>query len=74
LPVLALTFLLTALVGGLALRYSRYGRSLYLIGSNPRAARISGLPIARITLVTYSLSGLLAGFGGIALLARSGVG
>jgi len=73
LPVLALAFLLTAVVGGLALRCSRYGRSLYLIGSNPRAARISGLPIARITLVTYSLSGLLAGFGGIALLARSGV-
>jgi len=73
LPVLALTFLLTAVVGGLALRYTRYGRSLYLIGSNPRAAWISGLPTARITLVTYSLSGVLAGFGGIALLARSGV-
>jgi ribose/xylose/arabinose/galactoside ABC-type transport system permease subunit len=72
-PVLALTFLLTAVVAGLALRHSRYGRSLYLIGSNPRAARITGLPITRITLVTYSLSGLLAGFGGIALLARSGV-
>ena len=72
-PVLALAFLLTALVAGLALRYSRYGRSLYLIGCNPRAARITGLPITRITLVTYSLSGLLAGFGGIALLARSGV-
>jgi len=72
-PVLALAFLLVALAGALALRYSRYGRSLYLIGSNPRAARITGLPITRITLVTYSLSGLLAGFGGIALLARSGV-
>jgi nicotinamidase-related amidase len=33
-------------------RYSRYGRSLYLIGSDPRSARITGLPIARITLVT----------------------
>jgi ribose transport system permease protein len=72
-PVLALTFLLTAVVGGLALRYSHYGRSLYLIGSNPRAARITGLPITKITLVTYSLSGLLSGLGGIALLARSGV-
>jgi ribose/xylose/arabinose/galactoside ABC-type transport system permease subunit len=72
-PVLALAFLLVALAGALALRHSRHGRSLYLIGSNPRAARITGLPITRITLVTYSLSGLLAGFGGIALLARSGV-
>jgi ribose transport system permease protein len=72
-PVLALAFLLTAVVGGLAMRYSRYGRSLYLIGSNPRAARVTGLPITKITLITYSLSGLLSGFGGVALLARSGV-
>jgi len=72
-PVLALAFLLVALAAALALRRSRWGRSLYLIGSNPRAARITGLPIARLTLLTYALSGLLAGLGGIALLARSGV-
>jgi len=73
LPVLAVAFLLVSIIGGLMLRHSRYGRTLYLIGSNPRAARITGLPIVTVTLVTYTLSGLLAAFGGVALLARSGV-
>jgi ribose/xylose/arabinose/galactoside ABC-type transport system permease subunit len=72
-PVLALAFLLAAVVAGQVLGRSRYGRSLYLAGSNPRAGHIIGLPIARLTLVTYCLSGALAAAGGIALLARSGV-
>jgi ribose transport system permease protein len=73
LPVLALTFLLVAIAGAVVLSRSSYGRAVYLIGSNPRAARIAGLPIRRITVLTYTLSGLLAAIGGIALLARSGV-
>ncbi len=73
LPVLAVTFLIIACLAALMLRHSRYGRMLYLIGSNPRAARITGLPIVTVTLAAYSLSGLLAACGGIALLARSGV-
>jgi ribose/xylose/arabinose/galactoside ABC-type transport system permease subunit len=73
LPVLALAFLALALVAEAALRTTRYGRSLYLVGSNRAAAAIAGLPIARLTVLTYALSGLFAGLGGIALLARSGV-
>jgi ribose/xylose/arabinose/galactoside ABC-type transport system permease subunit len=72
-PVLGLLFLSIATIGVLMLRFSRFGRSLYLIGSNPRAARISGLPIRTFTLLAYVLSGVLASCGGIALLARSGV-
>jgi ribose transport system permease protein len=72
-PVLALAFVTIAVAGGILLSRSGYGRHVYLIGSNPRAARITGLPIRRVTLVTYTLSGLLAAAGGIALLARSGV-
>jgi ribose transport system permease protein len=73
LPVLALLFLAIAVLGALTLHYSRFGRNLYLIGSNPRAARISGLSIRAVTLLAYALSGTLAACGGIALLARSGV-
>lgn len=73
LPVLALSFLLIALAGGLVLRFSRYGRMLYLVGSNARAARWSGLPVRGLTLATYTLSGVLSAAAGIALLARSGV-
>lgn len=72
-PVLALAFVLIACIGGVVLSRSGYGRAVYLIGSNPRAARITGLPIRQVTLLTYTLSGLLAAAGGVALLARSGV-
>ena len=70
-PVLALI-----VIAGLGIwlqRATRFGRSLYLIGSNPAAARLAGLPIARVTVAAYVLSGLAAALAGIALLARSGV-
>ena len=72
-PVLALLFLAAALIAALVQRTTRFGRSLYLVGSNPRAAHLAGVPAARLTVATYTLSGLLAALGGIALLARSGV-
>jgi ribose transport system permease protein len=72
-PVLGLMFLVIAVASVVMLRFSRFGRSLYLIGSNRQAARISGLPIRAVTLLAYVLSGTLAALGGIALLARSGV-
>ena len=73
LPLLAVLFLSVAISSAITLHYSKFGRTLYLMGSNPRAARIAGLPMRRTTVLTYGLSGALAALGGIALLARSGV-
>lgn len=41
------------------------GRSIYLVGVNELAARLSGIAVARTRIVVYSLSGALAGVGGI---------
>jgi ribose/xylose/arabinose/galactoside ABC-type transport system permease subunit len=72
-PVLALAFLgLAALMAWLQ-DVTRFGRMLFLIGSNPSAARLCGLPTAAVTLAAYALSGLFAALGGMALLARAGV-
>jgi ribose transport system permease protein len=73
LPVLAIVFLVIAGAAGQVLTFTRYGRMLYLVGSNPRAARLTGLPIVSLTFVTYTLSGFLSAAAGIILLARSGV-
>ena len=73
LPVLALAMLGIAALMEVLLRTTRFGRQIYLIGSNREAARLSGLPVAGVTFACYVLSGLFAGLGGIALLARSGV-
>jgi ribose/xylose/arabinose/galactoside ABC-type transport system permease subunit len=73
LPVLALCLLILAALLEVLLRTTRVGRQIYLIGSNIEAARMSGLPVAGVTFACYVLSGLFAGMGGIAALARSGV-
>lgn len=72
-PVLAIAFLALAALGLLVQRFTVFGRQLFLIGSNRRAALLSGLPVARITILAYGLSGFFGGLAGIALLARSGV-
>lgn len=73
LPVLAVAFLALAGLGLLVQRTTVFGRQLFLIGSNRRAALLSGLPVAGVTILAYALSGLFGGLAGIALLARSGV-
>lgn len=56
----------------LALRKSRYGRMLYLLGSNRNAALLAGVPVRRYVFLTYTLSGLLSGFAGFVLLSFAG--
>lgn len=52
--------------------YLRFGRQLYAIGSNPEAARVAGLPTARLVFTAYVLCGALAGLGGFMFLTRFG--
>lgn len=73
LPVLALVLLGLAALLEVALRTTRWGRQIYLIGSNREAARLAGLPVNAVTFGCYVASGFFAGLGGIAVLARSGV-
>ena len=73
LPVLALALLCLAALVEWLLRTTRFGRQIYLIGSNREAARLAGLPVAGVTFACYVVSGAFAALGGIAVLARSGV-
>lgn len=52
--------------------YLPYGRRLYAIGSNPEAARITGLPVQRMIFSAYIWCGALCGLGGFMFLARFG--
>ncbi len=59
-----------ALVVGYFLRTTRPGRELYAIGSNPEAARLSGLPVDRLVFSAFVACGALAAAGGILWGAR----
>jgi inositol transport system permease protein len=64
-------FLTTAVIFHVALRYTRYGKFTYAIGSNPQAARVSGINVPRHLLMVYTIAGVLSGLAGIVTSARA---
>jgi ribose transport system permease protein len=73
-PVPAIVMLVVFIVGGLTLNFTPYGRRVFAIGGNQEAARLSGISVGRVKLLTYMLSGLSAALGGIIFSARVTVG
>jgi rhamnose transport system permease protein len=62
-PICALTVL--GIAFSLWLKYSAAGREIYAVGGNAEAARLSGLPVRRVTLWVFVLNGLLVGISAI---------
>ena len=64
-PVATLVFLVLAGFATFLLNRTRYGRYVFAVGGNERAARLSGIPVQWIKISVYGLSGLCAGIAGI---------
>ena len=60
----------TAVVGGVVLQVTLFGRRTYVIGSNAEAARRGGVDVNAHLIKLYGLSGVLAGFAGFLSLVR----
>ncbi len=73
-PPYVLVFFLVALIGGLTLTYTKYGRRIYAVGTNPQAAFLAGINVRNIKLSVYAIQGLLVGIGATMLLARINTG
>lgn len=58
------------LVTHFLLRFTSFGRSVYAIGGNEEAARLSGIPVRRVQMLTYAYSGLAAALAAIVLTGR----
>lgn len=71
-PVLALAALVVLVVAGSYLRSYRSGRDLYAIGSQPAAARLSGIAVGRRVFGAFVAGGALAGLAGVLYAARFG--
>ncbi|MDT4761130.1 ABC transporter permease [Sphaerochaeta sp. PS] len=74
LPPYVLIFFVIALIGGLMLSYTKYGRRIYSIGTNPYAAYLAGINVKNMRLSVYMIQGLLTGIGAVLLLARINTG
>ncbi|WP_199432630.1 ABC transporter permease [Qaidamihabitans albus] len=60
--------------GGLVLHRTSYGSTVLAVGGQEDAADLMGLPVARTKLVTYTMSGVLAGFGGLLMASYTSSG
>lgn len=70
LPVPVLVMIAMGLITALVLARTYLGRSMYAIGGNEEAARLSGLRVKKQKLAIYALSGLFAAVAGIVLASR----
>lgn len=68
-----ITLLLAVLVG-VTLRYTRFGRHLVAIGSSERTARLCGVRINRTKIFVYSIGGALAALAGVMEFSKLSVG
>ena len=73
-PIGATVAVLCFAVVGFVLAYTRPGRQIFAFGGEPAAARLVGIPVRRVVLCTYGLSGLLASLTGIYLVSRLEIG
>jgi ribose/xylose/arabinose/galactoside ABC-type transport system permease subunit len=71
-PVAVLILAVIAAIATLVLSSTAYGRSLYAVGLNAKAARLARAPVEWILFSTYAISGLLAGMSAVMLTARLG--
>ncbi len=73
-PPYALMFFLIALLAGILLKFTKYGRRIYAVGNNPNAAFLAGIDVKAMRLSVYAIMGLLVGVAAVMLLSRINVG
>lgn len=72
LPIPIWVFLITALIGGLVLNRTRYGRYVQAIGSNEQVARYAAVEVDRIKMLTYVVLGVCVGVATVLYVPRLG--
>lgn len=69
-PISVLVLAAMAIIAGLMLSRSSFGRWLYASGGNERAAELSGVPTRRVKITVYTLSGVLSAIAGLVLSSQ----
>ncbi|MDY0095958.1 MAG: ABC transporter permease [Candidatus Vecturithrix sp.] len=66
-PVPIIIFAIIAVIGWFLSQKTTFGRSIYILGGNRTAALMSGIPVKRVEMIAYIMSGFCAGISGIVL-------
>jgi ribose transport system permease protein len=70
LPEMAWIAAACALLTGLLVRRTTFGRHLVAVGDNRQASRLSGLPVRRVLMTVYMISGVLAALAGVLIVGH----
>lgn len=73
-PASVVVLIVLAVLIWFFLEYTRFGRMMYAVGSNARAAEFAGAPVKAYKIWAYIISGVFSSIGGILLAARLGRG
>jgi rhamnose transport system permease protein len=71
-PTPLIIFIVLAIIVGVVLHFTTFGRQIYAIGNNENAARYSGVPVDKIRILLYTFMGFISGLVGILLTSRIG--
>jgi len=71
-PVPLLLFSVMAVLFGLVLHRTTFGRFIYAIGNNEETCRYSGVAVGRIKIIIFALSGFMSALAGVVMTARFG--
>lgn len=69
-PVQVFVMAFVVIVAAWSMRTTAFGRYILATGGNEAAARLAGVPVARVRLMVYGISGLLSGLAGLIVIAR----
>ena len=72
-PVSFIVVIVIYIIMHILLTKTALGRSIYCVGGNPEAARLSGINSANVLTFCYTLSGFMAALAGIVSIGRSGI-
>lgn len=73
-PYTVLVLIAVILVYWFILSYTKLGKKIYILGSNPIVARLSGIKVKQIKVLLYVMMGFITGVASIVMVARSGIG
>lgn len=69
-PIMLIVWAILFLLAAGALRYTRFGRSVFAVGANPEAARLTGVNVTLVLVSVFVISGLTAALAGIVQAGR----
>jgi ribose transport system permease protein len=64
-PVATIVFVVVAVIATFVLNFTRFGRYVFAVGGNEKAARLSGVPVTMVKVTVYAITGLVSAIAGI---------